>query len=79
MSRSGLCRDRIDRRGAGATGLEAGSVGDGAFLIGELEAGVAGTYTLKPKRRRMETAVACQNAATREAHKITAVATNVGR
>ena len=31
MSRSCLRRDRIDRRGAGATGLEAGSVGDGAF------------------------------------------------
>ena len=54
MSQSGLRRDRIDRRGAGATGLEAGSVGDGAFPEGELEAGVAGTCTLKPKRWRMK-------------------------
>ena len=54
MSRSGLRRDRIDRRGAGATGLEAGSVSDGVFPVGEPEAGVTGTCTLKPKRRRMK-------------------------
>ena len=54
MSRSGLRRDRIDRRGAAATGLEAGSVDDGAFPVGEPEAGVAGTCTMKPKRRRMK-------------------------
>ena len=54
ISRSGLRRDRIDRRGAGATGLEAGLVGDGAFPVGEPEAGVAGTCTLMPKRRLMK-------------------------
>ena len=51
MSRSGLRLDRIDWRGAGATGLEAG---DGAFPVGKPEAGVAGMCTLKPKRRRMK-------------------------
>ena len=54
MGRSGLGRDRIDRRGAGVTRLEAGSVGDVSFSVGEPEAGVAGTCTLKPKRRRMK-------------------------
>ena len=54
MSRFGLRRDRIDRRGAGATGLEAGLVGDGAFPVGKPEPGVTRMCTLKPKRRRMK-------------------------